>query len=323
MKFATILALTALSAPLAAQAPVWEDDFNDGVVDPMWTTAFNGLVFWNCGEFGGTFNFALGASPFGTFAEEFSMTSAVPAQAGALTFKSSLDWMENTTDSTLDVRYDLLDGAGNLVARIQLADVVQAVSVGGDMVFEAGGVSGSVAIPETSSADVEISRDAAGLWSWSMGGAAGSGSGALGVDTASVEQVKMYVFAIAHGFSFPPLPQHGEAHIDFVELYSAPTGPTLAISGTCPGSMTASVSNMTPNGPVVFARGGVGSTFIPNGACAGLSVPVSGAQQLATVSADSNGDASLTANAPAAACGAVSVVAVDGASCTATNVIAL
>ncbi len=323
MKLATILALTALSAPLAAQAPVWEDDFNDGVVDPMWTVAFNGLVFWNTGEFGGTYNFALGASPFGTFAEEFSLTSAVPSQAGALTFKSSLDWMENTTDSTLDVRYDLLDGSGNLVARIQLADVVQAVSVGGDMVFEAGGVSGSIPIPENSSADVEISRDAAGMWSWAMSGAAGSGSGSLGVDTTSVESVKMYVFAIAHGFSFPPLPQHGEAHIDFVELHAGPTGPSLAVAGTCPGQMTASVSGMTANGPVVFARGGIGSTLVPNGACAGLSVPVSGAQQLAALSADANGDASLTANAPAAACGVISIVAIDGATCTATNVIAL
>lgn len=319
----TILALSVLSAPALAQAPVWQDDFNDGVVDPMWTVALNPLVFWNTGEFGGTYNLALGASPFGTIAEEFSLTSAVPAQAGALTFKSSLDWLENTTDSTLDVRYDLLDNAGNIVARIQLADIVQAVSVGGDMVFEAGGLTGSVAIPVTSSADVEISRDAAGLWSWTMGGAAGSGSGVLGVDTTTVEQVKMSVYAIAHGFSFPPLPEMGEAHVDFVELYGGPTGPSLAINGSCPGSLTVDIAGMTPNSPVVIAYGVPGSTTLGGGSCAGLTIGLNNIVRVANLQSDAQGAVSFTRNVGPAGCGVVSVVAADVATCTVSNIVAL
>ena len=59
MKFTTMIAMAALTAPLAAQSPVWSDDFNDGVLDPMWTPAFNPLTFWQCGEFGGTYNFIM------------------------------------------------------------------------------------------------------------------------------------------------------------------------------------------------------------------------------------------------------------------------
>ena len=100
-------------------------------------------------------------------------------------------------------------------------------------------------------------------------------------------------------------------------------GPALAVSGTCPGALTADASNMTAGGPVVFAWGLSGSLTLAGGPCAGLSLPVASTRHLATVAADASGNASITGNAPASACGSVILLAVDGASCTAANAVGI
>ncbi len=103
----------------------------------------------------------------------------------------------------------------------------------------------------------------------------------------------------------------------------APAGPALAVSGTCPGSMQADASNMTAGGPVVFAWGFSGSYTVAGGPCSGLTVPMAAPNQIGTAPADASGNASITGNAPASGCGTVSLVAVDGASCTASNTVGI
>jgi hypothetical protein len=99
-----------------------------------------------------------------------------------------------------------------------------------------------------------------------------------------------------------------------------PTGPGLAVGGTCPGVMTLDASGMTPAGPVVFAYSlSSGSFTVPGGPCAGLTVPMASPVQLGTVIADGSGNASFSGSAPAAACGNVTTIAVDGVTCTASN----
>ncbi len=103
-----------------------------------------------------------------------------------------------------------------------------------------------------------------------------------------------------------------------------PAGPGLAVSGTCPGAMSLDASGMTVGGPVVFAYSlGGGSVTLPGGPCAGLTLAMNAPVQLGTVVADASGNASFAGNAPAAGCGVVLVVAVDGATCGGSNIVGI
>lgn len=101
-------------------------------------------------------------------------------------------------------------------------------------------------------------------------------------------------------------------------------GLSLALSGTCPGQVTAAVSGATPGGNVAFIRGfATGSCAIPPGnPCAGTEIGLScsGAALLGLDQADDQGNASLSGNAPAGACGRVFVQAVDLSTCSTSNV---
>ena len=103
-----------------------------------------------------------------------------------------------------------------------------------------------------------------------------------------------------------------------------PSGPGLAVSGSCPGVMSLDASGMTAGGPVVFAYSiGGGSVTIAGGPCAGLTLAMGAPVQLGIVVADGSGNASFSGNAPANACGVVLVVAVDGATCTGSNIVGI
>jgi len=104
-----------------------------------------------------------------------------------------------------------------------------------------------------------------------------------------------------------------------------PTGPSLSISGSCPGPGTANASGMTAGGPVVFFYSvSAGSFTVPGGGCAGLTVPVSSPTQLGPVFfADGAGNVSLSGNQQPNHCGNVMVGAVDVATCSASNVVTL
>ncbi|MFW5653811.1 MAG: hypothetical protein ACOC0P_07165, partial [Planctomycetota bacterium] len=102
--------------------------------------------------------------------------------------------------------------------------------------------------------------------------------------------------------------------------------PSLSISGACPGSVTVEVTNVTPNGSVAIVYGfGSGPTTIPSGfPCSGTVLNVGNPNlDYQVVSADASGVATLNAFAPAVACGAVQVQALDLTDCETSNVVGL
>ncbi|MFG0329497.1 MAG: DVUA0089 family protein [Phycisphaerales bacterium] len=103
-------------------------------------------------------------------------------------------------------------------------------------------------------------------------------------------------------------------------------GPTLAVSGSCPGVMDLTVTGATPGGRVAFLYAfGTGSQSIPPGnPCEGTTLGLNSSVQLgATANADANGEATVSPNVPAGACGRVFIQAIDLDSCNTTNVEAL
>lgn len=99
-------------------------------------------------------------------------------------------------------------------------------------------------------------------------------------------------------------------------------GPSLSMTGACPGPVTLDMSGMTASGSVAIAYGAAGSFVIPSGPCAGLVIDISGPTLAGFFTADAAGDLSISTTLPAGVCG-LTVQAVDMSSCTKTNTITL
>ncbi|MFG0329510.1 MAG: hypothetical protein ACF8PN_06365 [Phycisphaerales bacterium] len=102
-------------------------------------------------------------------------------------------------------------------------------------------------------------------------------------------------------------------------------GLDLAVDGSCPGVMSATVTGATPGGWVALVYSpSSGNCTIPSGVCAGtvLDLGCAGAMQVSTAVADASGVASFSGNAPPGACGGC-VQAVDAATCATSNVVCL
>ena len=95
-------------------------------------------------------------------------------------------------------------------------------------------------------------------------------------------------------------------------------GLVLAVSGTCPGVMTISVSGATPLGAVAMITGPAGSFTVLGGSCSGLTLGISAPSLAAIVSADAAGDVSLSPSIGGGLCG-VTLQAVDLGACAASN----
>jgi len=93
----------------------------------------------------------------------------------------------------------------------------------------------------------------------------------------------------------------------------------ISLDGACPGPMTANVIGGTPGGRVAIL-GGVrgGETIINSGPCRGTAVPLGEAILVDTITADAEGNASLTFNVPSG-CGTIGFAALDLTSCAVTD----
>lgn len=98
---------------------------------------------------------------------------------------------------------------------------------------------------------------------------------------------------------------------------------TLTSNAACPGPMTITASNATPNGNVVIARGTAGSSIIPAGPCAGRALPIGNPRLVGTFRANGAGSVSLNANPGAQFCGVAKGIAVDLATCRVSTVLSL
>jgi len=103
-------------------------------------------------------------------------------------------------------------------------------------------------------------------------------------------------------------------------------GVTLSLEGECPGAMRARLSGATPGGRVALIRSAPGgcagqTTIPPSNPCSGTVLPLGGAALVRIISADGNGEASLTGNVPNSICGRICLIALDLATCEVSNAV--
>jgi outer membrane protein assembly factor BamB len=97
-------------------------------------------------------------------------------------------------------------------------------------------------------------------------------------------------------------------------------GPSLGVTGTCPGTATITVTGATPGGSIAFyASKQTGMTTIATGECAGTVLGLKKARLLATGTADGNGALTVRIRLNAKRCGQL-FQAVDLSTCATTNV---
>jgi hypothetical protein len=99
-------------------------------------------------------------------------------------------------------------------------------------------------------------------------------------------------------------------------------GPILTLGGTCPGSMTLNVSEVSPNGSIALLHGVPGSTTRNGAPCAGLTIGLDQVRFIGFLNADALGNASLNFNAPAQLCGRT-ILGVDVGACRFSNSLVL
>lgn len=96
----------------------------------------------------------------------------------------------------------------------------------------------------------------------------------------------------------------------------------LTLSGSCPGPVTATVENATRHGAVGLLFGRAGDFTNPGLPCPGIRLDLKAPRPGLLLFADASGIASMTANAPAGACG-LTFQAVDLATCEPSNSVVL
>lgn len=122
--------------------------------------------------------------------------------------------------------------------------------------------------------------------------------------------------------------QHNRANLNAIAMDDIRFGATdaggftLAIDGSCPGAITASVRGASPSGAVAYIYAlGDGSAAIPGGPCGGVQLGLNRTAALAGMAtADSEGGAQFSGRVPVAACGRVVVQALDLTTCGTSNI---
>lgn len=134
-----------------------------------------------------------------------------------------------------------------------------------------------------------------------------------------------YGVVLNFGGTFYPRDFNGTLYTDS----AGPSGPSLAATGTCPGSYQFNLSGLTASSPFAVIAGVAGTSVLPGqaGACAGqtlgLDFNLSGGPYYVAGVSDINGDGMASSPVPAGACGTVSVIGYDLAACAETNIEAL
>lgn len=102
------------------------------------------------------------------------------------------------------------------------------------------------------------------------------------------------------------------------------SGQTLSSAGTCPGTMTFTITGMTPNVNAAYIYAfGTGNVVIPRGlVCWGTTLGLNGTATLGgIVTSNGSGTATLTIFVPLIACGNIFLQGLDMDNCDTTNVI--
>ncbi len=100
----------------------------------------------------------------------------------------------------------------------------------------------------------------------------------------------------------------------------AASGPSLSVSGSCPGRVMMRISGATPGASVQLWSGkAAGNTAVADGACAGTKLDIGRARVVATGTADASGSVTLRMNLKEKECGLLFQV-LDLATCATSNI---
>jgi len=107
-----------------------------------------------------------------------------------------------------------------------------------------------------------------------------------------------------------------------VSVGASSTGPSLTLTGSCPGPVTITATGLTPGGSVqIWSGKNAGSTTVNTGNCTGTQLDIAKARVLSTRKADANGTVTLTRDFKDANCGRLFQV-LDLATCDTSAVAA-
>ncbi|NQU50250.1 MAG: hypothetical protein HQ519_16490 [Planctomycetes bacterium] len=317
-KFATFAVFIGIAVtPSISQTPVWQDDFNNPDWNSGWATSST-FSTWTAVEADGWLRINEVAPAKGK--GRFHMEVDVPVQSGQLAMALRLSCSRRDSlaaDRTTE--FTLKDSAGFALATFALEI--------DNFTWTAGGITHSALFnrygPHT--ALIQLSRNEAGQWKYSVISPFLSDSGNLGIAPGSVSQI--HIDAIGGDQSnvgrFPT--SRTTVELDFIELYGS-RGPrlTATINNGATGDYHIYCDGFPSGGGGALLYGFVGGqTLAPPGPCAGIVVPMANAKVHQAFDADNTGTAYFDLLAPPAAIGRVRIVAVDLSACLFSNVITL
>lgn len=144
----------------------------------------------------------------------------------------------------------------------------------------------------------------------------------VSVDLASYQTITngLFFLMFQQQDNFPYGYLDGIGVDDLCITASGPTGPTLAVSGSCPGLISVQISNASAGLSValLYGRAGGFTQNNPGRPCVGLTLGIRNPTLLGILTANGSGQAGLQSNVPTAACG-LTVQVVDLATCLASN----
>ncbi|MGB0951830.1 MAG: hypothetical protein ACPG31_01270 [Planctomycetota bacterium] len=304
--FLVISALFLGSATASAQTVVLEDDFRDGMVDPMWTVTFNPFIFWNVVETADEFHYMGVTTPFGATDERYALNATVPGGLGGTwQVDAALSWNEqigfNPGENSMVFHIRMLDVSGGELASFRIDDTSS--TDGGDVTLFGTGNAVFPSIPPNSDCEVSLWRDPTNTTYYSLDVTGGpSATGVLGLVNGVVDQVEFYVSHTAMGGPFGPF--LAQLHLDYIRVWDAPRNNSVFLStpGLIAGApATFSIVNATASGTVFlgYSLAGNGPTATPYGT-ADLSAPIN---NFPPVLADPAGNATINVNVPAGTSG--------------------
>ncbi|MDP7061355.1 MAG: hypothetical protein QF489_00280 [Planctomycetota bacterium] len=303
--FLLLLSLAFGASAAQAQNVVLSDDFNDGVIDPMWTVTFNPLMFWDVSENGGSFNYWGLTTPFGATDERFALSADLVPPLSTFQVDANFQWDDQVgflpgenVELFVIVFYD---ATNTPLAGFRFND--DSFTDAGAFQFIGNSTDSIPGIPAGSDGSISLKRDAAGEIHYTMDVTGGpSASGSVGVLSGDVHRVEFYVSHTAAGGPFGPF--LGKLQLDNFTVLDGPTGLGFEMTASnfvAGGLAQLDVARATPGGLVMlgYSLAGNGPTMTPFG-LADLSAPI---QTLPSLTADAGGSASLNSALPANSAG--------------------
>lgn len=301
MRTLILMLFLAIGANAAhAQNVVLTDDFNDNVIDPMWTVDFNPLQFWNVNESGGYFNYLGLTTPFGAADERFALSADLPTPLTTFQVDANFLWDDQVGflpgENVELFVVTMYDATNSPLAQFRFND--DSSTDAGAFEFQGNTTDVIPGIPAGSDGSFSLKRDLANEIHYSMDVTNGpSVSGSVGILAGDVHRVEFYVSHTSGGGPIGPF--LGILRLDNFTVLDGPTnlGFELTASNFVAGGLAQlDVARATPGSLVMlgYSLAGGGPTMTPFG-LADLSPPI---RTLPPLTADAGGSASMSSTLP-------------------------